>query len=84
MALSFELRAASYWVKLEARGSRLAALQQNRRLLDRFFEKTGGHGCFNFALGLNDTRRDEEDQLLIGCCHRATFEQVAEVRNIPE
>jgi hypothetical protein len=34
-------------------------------LLGRFSEKPGGYGSFNFVLGLNDPRSNEENQLLV-------------------
>ena len=49
---------------------------------------SGAGGCLYFylvlclpRLGLNDARRDEEDQLLVGGADRLPFEQVAQVRD---
>jgi hypothetical protein len=57
------------------------APRQNRRPL---VQEAGGLLYCYLVLCLNDARRDEEDQLLVGSADRAPLEQVAEHRDVTQ
>src|SRR5882762_3003986 len=58
--------------------------KQNRRFRDGFFTETGGSKSSTALLGLNDSRRDEEDQLLVRGMNLGVTEQITQDRNIPQ
>src|ERR1700680_1354839 len=58
--------------------------KQNCRFRDGFFTETGASKSSTALLGLNDSRRDEEDQLLVRGINLCVTEQIAQDRNISQ
>jgi hypothetical protein len=60
--------------------------KQNRRFQSTFQSKNPAISFANveYSLCLNDARRDEENQLLVGGADAAAFEQVSHHRNVTQ